>query len=334
MAPRISVLLPCFNHGGYIEDALGSVSAQTFQDYEIIVVDDGSTEPETAVRLAAVQARGTTVLRTENRGLPAARNYAARHASGDLFCALDADDRLAPTWFEKGMRLLDERPDLAFVSHLLETFGDEHWRWTPESCDLPSLLARNTVNGAALVRRGAFGAVGGYDESMRSGCEDWDLWLRLVEQGYTGAIIPEVLFHYRRRNDSMSRMMTAESSYAAPLERLIASHEAAYRTHLVDVLVSKEAEAVQLLREVSALTRDRITVLAPTLARALEERAAVSAKADRVRADLDREYQRDRLVLQAAELQREVAALRSSWSWRITAPLRRAYGWVRRSASP
>lgn len=334
MAPRISVLLPCFNHGRYIEDALGSVAAQTFQDYEVIVVDDGSTEPETAIRLAAVQAQGTTVLRTENRGLPAARNFAARHASGEVFCALDADDRLAPTWFEKGMRLLDERRDLGFVSHWLETFGDEHWRWTPESCDLPSLLARNTVNGAALVRRGAFEAVGGYDESMRSGCEDWDLWLRLVQQGYRGAIIPEVLFYYRRRADSMSRMMTADTSYSAPLARLIASHEPAYRRHLTDVLVAKEAETVQLLREVSALARDRMTVLAPSLARAFEEHTAVSAKVDRVRADRDREQERDRLIHQAAELQREVAALRSSWSWRITAPLRRAYGWARGTARP
>jgi len=231
-------------------------------------------------------------------------------------------------------RMLDERRDLAFVSHWLETFGDEHWRWTPDSCDLPSLLARNTVNGAALVRRGAFEAVGGYDESMRNGCEDWDLWLRLVEQSYPGAIIPEVLFYYRRRADSMSRVMTAETSYSAPLERLIASHEAAYRNHLIDVLVTKEADAVQLLREVSALARDRMTVLAPSLARALEERAAVSAKVERVRAERDREQERDRLILQTAELQRDVAALRSSWSWRITAPVRRAYGWARGTPWP
>jgi hypothetical protein len=89
-----------------------------------------------------------------------------------------------------------------------------------------------------------------------------------------------------------------------------------------------------LKREVSALARDRITVLAPSLARALEERAAVTAKVDRVRADRDREHERDRLILQAAELQRQIGALRSSWSWRITAPLRRAYGWVRGTAWP
>src|SRR5205085_1432810 len=111
---------------------------------------------------------------------------AAAHARGDVFCALDADDRLAPTWFETALRVLDQRPAVAFVSHWLETFGDEHWRWTPQRCDLTALLARNTVNGAALVRRTAFEAVGGYDETMRRGCEDWDFWLRLVVGGHEG----------------------------------------------------------------------------------------------------------------------------------------------------
>ena len=115
---------------------------------------------------------------------------------------------LPPPGSRRESRCSTSRPDVAFVSHWLETFGDEHWTWKPERCDLPALLARNTINGAALVKRAAFEAVGGYDESMRNGCEDWDFWLRLVEAGYPGAIIPEVLFYYRRHAASMSRAMT------------------------------------------------------------------------------------------------------------------------------
>ena len=205
--------MPCFNHGMFIAEAIGSVVAQTFSDWEIIVVDDGSTEPSTLAALQALQTPRTQVLRTDNRGLPAARNLAARQASGALFCALDADNRLAPAWFEKGVAALDAQPELAFVSHWLQAFGDERWTWTPISCDLPALLARNTVNGAALLRREAFDEVGGYDESMREGCEDWDLWLRLVERGRRGAIVPEILFEYRRTPASMSRTMTADGGY-------------------------------------------------------------------------------------------------------------------------
>jgi len=321
------VLVPCFDDGAWIGEALASVRAQTVQDFEILVVDDGSTESGTLSALAAIEAGGTTVLRTPNRGLPAARNHAARHVSGAILCALDADDRLAPTWFERGLEVLESRPDVAFVSHWLETFGDEHWTWTPSSCDLPALLARNTVNGAALVRRTAFDAIGGYDESMRHGCEDWDFWLRLVERGFAGAIVPEVLFFYRRRAGSMSRTMTT-SERALPIEQLVSRHEAEYRAHLMDVLAAKELESIALEREVHDVARNDLTVLAPALARAREERAALAAKVEHLTPLAAALEDRRVLAARLAESERQVADLHASWSWRITAPLRRIYSLV------
>lgn len=323
--PRISVLMPCYNHGEFIGEAVASVLAQTLQDFEIVVVDDGSTDAATRKTLAQLAGPHITVLTTANRGLPAARNLAAHHASGEFFCALDADDKLATTWFEQAVRVLDAQPDVAFVSHWLETFGDERWTWTPERCDLPSLLARNAVNGAALVRREAFEAIGGYDQSMREGCEDWDLWLRLVESGRRGTIIPEVLFFYRRRADSMSRRMLDAQAYRRPLQTLVLKHEASYRAHLADVLVAKEAEVQHLTQEIADLERDRLLVLEPALRRAREERDALAQKAQRVRALRAREEELERLAWKTSELERQVRDLHASWSWRITAPLRKLY---------
>ena len=278
------------------------------------------------------RSRGFEFCRTENRGLPAARNHAARHASGAVFCALDADDRLAPDLVREGSRRCwTGSPSVAFVSHWLETFGDERWTWMPERCDLPALLARNAVNGAALVRREAFEAVGGYDESMREGCEDWDFWLRLVEGGRSGAIIPEVLFYYRRRADSMSRSMLEESAYRRPLDALVTKHAASYRRHLIEVILAKEREALHLGREIGALEQDRLSVLEPALRRAREDVVAVAAKAAKVRAQKERDDELVGLRARAADLQAEVQGLRASWSWRISAPLRRVYELLLRS---
>jgi hypothetical protein len=323
--PRISVLLPCFNDGQWIDEALDSVRQQTFQDFEIVVVDDGSTDAATVRKLESIDDSNIRVFRTENRGLPAARNHAAAQARGELFCALDADDRLAATWFEKGHALLTSRREITFVSHWLETFGDEHWAWKPERCDLQALLVKNTINGAALVRRAAFEAVGGYDESMRHGCEDWDFWLRLVEAGHQGAIIPEVLFYYRRHSTSMSRGMITPAGYPAPLETLLDKHAPGFRDHLATVIVSRENDRLSLGREIAALERDRLTVLEPGLERAAEELRALHAKETRVRAQQLAREERDRLAHQVNRLQTEVSSLRTSWSWRITGPLRWVY---------
>ena len=182
--PKVSVIIPCYNLGQYLDEAVESVLSQTYQDFEILVVDDGSTEPATRALLADYRRPGTRLIHTAHGGLAAARNLGIASAAGEYLCALDADDRLDPHVLREGRPGSRCRSFDRFVSCWLRTFGDEEWEWKPERCDLPALLWEDTVLTAALVRREAVVAAGGYDTKMPvQGDEDWDLWLTLVEQG-------------------------------------------------------------------------------------------------------------------------------------------------------
>lgn len=319
--PKVSVIMPCYNLGQYLDEAVESVLAQTCQNFEIVIVNDGSTDVETNALLADYRRPKTRVIHAAHGGVSAARNLAIAQSTGSYLCALDADDRLEPTYFEKAVSILDAEPETTFVSSWLRTFGDEDWEWKPERCDLPTVLWEDTILTASLVRREAVVAVGGYDTQMPlQGLEDWDLWLTLTERGYHGVILREVLFNYRRRAGSLSTVSWNGTGHVPLTRYRVAKHGNAYRAHLVDVLLHQDEETAQLLRRNDQLERELGSELEPQLALQREELARLRSRLART----------DRLVEMESALQaasHEVAALRTSMSWQITAPLRVAYGW-------
>jgi glycosyltransferase involved in cell wall biosynthesis len=341
--PKVSVIIPCFNMGQYLDEAVDSVFAQTMQDFEIVIVDDGSTDPETIQLLSNYRRPKTRVLVTKNQGVVAARNYAIEHANGEYLCALDADDRLHPAYFERATVLLDNDPALTFVSAWVQMFGTSDALWKQDSCDLPALLAECTVMTAALVRADAVRSVGGYDFRLEQGDEDWDLWISLVERGYRGTIIPEVLFYYRRRPGSRCEVCTMGETHLHLVQYIMEKHQESYQRHLTAVLDRKHADIGELLHENYGLERYLNDHLQPIAASRRKEVARLQMKLDRCekrRKTEAHEYPvpeleaaKRRLEEKNAELQRyqaEVHALRTSGSWRITAPIRAAYEvWLR-----
>ncbi len=205
--PEISIVVSCFNYGHFLDEAIDSALEQTFEDFEILVVDDGSTDPETKSVLADFERPKTRVIRlAENRGAPVARNVGVRASSGRYACALDADDRLHPRYLEKTKALLDEDRDdrLGFVTTWLKKFGTESEVIKPEEYDPLRLAVANSLHATSLFRRQVWEEVGGYREHL-AGYEDWNLWLNLVAAGYRWAVVPEVLLDYRRYGASRSR---------------------------------------------------------------------------------------------------------------------------------
>lgn len=304
MTPKVSVIVPCYNLGRYLDEAVASVLAQTFNDYEILVVNDGSTEPDTRRLLADYRRPQTRVIASENRGLSGARNLGIREARGAYVCALDADDLLEPEMLEKSVRVLDAQPDVSFVSHWLRAFGDESWEWTPERCDFPALLDVNTVNGAALVRRQALMEAGLFDESMREGCEDWNLWITMVERGHRGVILPEFLFRYRRRSGSMSRVMSRGGVNVELYRRIAAQHADSYRKHLASLSLRRAGLIADLAVHTEELRREEERWLGRELLKKREHATALRAKVAKVGHEQEQEARQAWMGGRIAEMER------------------------------
>jgi glycosyltransferase involved in cell wall biosynthesis len=203
--PRVSVVIPCYNHGRYLDEAIDSVLAQTFGDFEIVVVDDGSTDAFTVDLLRGYRREKTRVLRTVNMGLAAARNTAISAAVGEYILPLDADDRIEPTYLEQAVAVLDRDPQVAIVYCRARLFGVVDSEWLLPEYSLERMLLDNVIFCSAVFRRSDWMVVGGYDPGMVYGWEDYDFWLGIIERGGQVVRLPDILFCYRVASDSMVR---------------------------------------------------------------------------------------------------------------------------------
>ena len=201
-APVVSVLTPFFNTDQVFLETAESLLRQSFQEFEWIIVDDGSTDESALTRLRALAARDgrIRVVTQVNAGPAAARNAAARHASGRYLCLLDSDDMLEPTFIEKCIWFLESNPEFAFCNAWTVNFGDETFLWTIGFERGSAHLVANSGPPIAVVRKSAFDDAGGFDEAIRLGHEDWDFWLALAKAGHWGHTLPEYLAWYRKRS--------------------------------------------------------------------------------------------------------------------------------------
>lgn len=235
-APRVAVVIPCFNQGEYVDEAVDSALAQTFGELEIVVVDDGSTDTATSSKLASYRRPKTRVIRTENQGLAAARNAGIAATSAEYVLPLDADDRIAPTYVAQAVRHLDENPGTGIVYCEAEYFGSKTGRWLLGEYRLPAMLWENVIFCSALFRRADWEATGGYRPAMKFGWEDWDFWLSLVERGRGVHRLPETLFFYRVKDESMAQdMIASRERRTYSRGELVRAHIGLYAENVGDV---------------------------------------------------------------------------------------------------
>ena len=214
MRPRVSIIIPCFNQGHFLKDALESIAICDKHLVETIIVNDGSTDDYTNKYLQKLKNENYNVIFQENKGLSYARNIGISMASGDYILLLDADNKIRAHYITKSIEILDQFPDVAVVYGDAEFFGEKSGSWEVGRFNMQRLMISNFIDACAVIRKSTLTEVGLYDTLMRSGWEDWDLWLRIAFAGHEFYYVKEILFDYRVVATSMAR--TLYNNYEKP----------------------------------------------------------------------------------------------------------------------
>lgn len=224
--PKVSVIIPAYNAMNYLPATLESLLNQTFEDFEAIVVNDGSSD-ETEEWVSQIESPKVKLISQQNKGLAGARNTGIAHAQGDYIAFLDADDLWEPTKLTKQVAVLEENPEVGLV-YTWVALIDEQGKFTgrifennAEGNVWNQLTERNIIEcgSVAVVRRSYLEEVGGFDCELQSFVEDWDMWLRIASR-YPFKVVKEPLVYYRQISTSASRNWQAmERSFQMVIEK-------------------------------------------------------------------------------------------------------------------
>lgn len=220
-APRVSVVLTVYNYASHVGAAIESVAASDFDAYELVIVEDRSTDDSLDVIERTLEhvpwLRATVIARGRNQGLPRGRNLGIERARGEYVFILDADNMIYPHALSRLTQALDEAPDAKFAYGIIEQFNDagpvdlvSFLPWDPER-----LRYGNYIDAMAMLRRSAVEAVGGYLLDPRLyGWEDFALWCAFAQRGWTGVLVPEILTRYRTSMHSMLALTNIDGTAA------------------------------------------------------------------------------------------------------------------------
>lgn len=234
----ISIVIPCYNTGKYLPEAVESVLQQQHPAAEIIIVDDGSTDEETLRLLDRYEQQGIIIFHTPNRGAPAARNFGVKRAKSPYVLCLDSDDVLLPAFLAETSQRLDTMPKVGVVATGVEFFGARNGIWKPPDYSPVRMLWQNCLPSASLFRKRCWQEVGGY-KNLKA-CQDWEFWISVtIKHGWKWAVVPEVLYKYRQRAGSISEFR--ETNRPELMKQIIKLHKSTYNSYLVELLVDSHA---------------------------------------------------------------------------------------------
>lgn len=271
----VSVIIPCYNQGEFVLEAIASVESCQDKVYEILIVNDGSTSPVTQKVLSYLQEKGYQVIDQPNQGLAAARNTGIKKARGRYILPLDADNKIKPAYITEAIEILDEHPEVGVVYGDAELFGEKTGIVEVPDFDINRLVAGNYIDACAVFRKIVWQESGGYDSNIpqKLGYEDWDFWLGVAEKGWQFYHVSEVLYNYRFRANSMVSGCNIPENRRELFRYICSKHIGLYATNFANIFAQKECERLeeQEKNEEIAATLEKAEVKIAVLRSQLEE---------------------------------------------------------------
>lgn len=180
---KVSIIIPCYNQAEYVKEAIESALNQTYENIEIVVINDASTDNSAEVIKEFANKNLKIIFLDEkvNKGVVKSRNLAIEKCSGDYILPVDADDKIAPTFVEKAVKILDEDDEIRIVYSRIMFFGAINKELKLEKFNPNRIIFNNCISNTAVYRKSDFASVGGYKDYMKDGWEDWNMWLSILE---------------------------------------------------------------------------------------------------------------------------------------------------------
>lgn len=235
--PLVSVIVPCYNQATYLAETLDSVLAQTYTNWECVIVDDGSIDnPQKIAELYIHKDPRFKFLRQKNQGPSVARNNGIHASKGQFILPLDSDDIIASTYIEKAVGVFAQDKTIKLVYCKAKFFDKKDEEWCIPDYKYEDILWNNLIFCSALFYRRDYDDTQGYNPNMRGGLEDWDFWLSLLKSGDKVYRIDEILFFYRIKDISRSTLIT-DSIDKELLRQIFNNHKEVYRQCVQDIIM-------------------------------------------------------------------------------------------------
>lgn len=231
---RVSIIIPIFNAEKYLGKTIKSVKAQTFTNWQCILINDGSADrSESVVTENIKDDKRFSYIYQENSGVCAARNNAIKTSIGEYILCLDADDLISENFLEETVQVLNANPGITVATSTVKFFGRSTGTLKVVSYDIETLLAANQIVMTSLFRRVDFDKVGGFNENMKDGFEDWDFWISVLKNGGNVTCAKHAVFYYRLQNKSRNRLISLEKEKRLRYQ-MWENHKELFSEHFVD----------------------------------------------------------------------------------------------------